>query len=1230
MSLITRMSLKNRLIVGLLTLVIAVFGVVATTSLNQETMPSVDLPSTSVQATVPGASPEVVEATVTEPLETALEGIGELETVTTTTSAGTMTAEVSWPFGKDSEEMTDTIRSAVDGAKANLPEDAEVEVLSYQMDDVPVTMFAVSGGDPETLGDRLESELVPELQAVDGVSNVDVTGQTEQRVDITFRPEDVAEKNVVESSVPDELTAAGTVVPAGQSSEGDESMAVEVGTEVDAVEQIEKTPLRTADGTVLLGDVADVELGSIEKTSLSRADGKDSVTVAVTKNQDANVVDVSHKVGDVLDRVGPQLGDDTQFSTIFDQAPEIEKSIHDLSVEGGLGLIFAIFVILAFLGSFRSTIVAAISIPMSLLIAMIGLMVGDYTLNILTLGALTIAVGRVVDDSIVVIENIRRRQGTTDLTVEDIVASVKQVAGAITASTLTTVAVFLPIAFVDGIAGQLFRPFSVTVSLALLASLLVALTIVPVFSYWVLRRSPKPLSPKRQAATDASYERWAAKQHERSVRRAERRQKTIDRRNAKRAAKGQEPLPAAVVEPVVAPAPGNGEASDRVDRLQQRSLPAILSALHHPWRTIAFSVVIFIITMMSASFLRTDLLGSAGQNSLYLTQTLPAGASLTASDEAAKKVEEVLGSDPDVETYSSTVNGPESGTENQFNITLTEDSETEVATNRIRTQLEDLGKDAGEVDLQDASGTTSEDVEIKLSGSDLGALGDAADEVTKTMADEAGVSNARNDLAADQPVIRVDVDREKAADYGYSQAEVGQAIAGALYGTEAGTVTLKGKERDIFLAPTHPDATPDEIRTLELPVTEVQTQNAQEDATDRVEEKTDARAEEAKRKAAEDADEQLESAREARDNAADQLEEARKALRDAENPPPAPSPGDMAADQVEQAREGVEQAEKGLEEANDSIDDIVDSQREQEQSQEEEQSLADEQAAIPDIKGEPITVDEIAKVEETETPATIAREDGDRQVTVFATPADGQLNAVTQAAQELQSSMDLPDGVSFDVGGASQEQEESFGQLGAAMAVAIVLVFLVMIATFRSFVQPLILLVSIPFAATGAVLLLLLTNTPLGIPSLIGLLMLIGIVVTNAIVLIDLINKLREHGMGLMDAIVHGTRLRLRPILMTAAATVFALVPMSLGLTGGGVFISQPLAIVVIGGLTSSTVLTLILVPALYLLVERRKETRAAHKEAKRAARRRADEERIAAEQIDVETAEVARRPEGE
>ncbi|WP_309132708.1 efflux RND transporter permease subunit [Brevibacterium sp.] len=1196
MSLITRMSLKNRLIVGLLTLVIAVFGVVATTSLNQETIPSVEIPGTMVQVTIPGASPEVVEETVTKPLETALDGVGDLESVTTTTSAGMMTANVTWPFGEDAEKMTDTVRSTVDSAKANLPDTAEVEVLSHQIDDVPVVMFAVSGGeDQQQLGDLLEKNLIPELQAVDGVADVQLAGQREQQVRITLRPDDLDAKNVVASSIPEELKAAGAVTPAGQSTVGDKSLSVAVGTEMDAVDMIGQTPLRTADGTVKLDEVADIDLEAVKATTLSRADGKDAVTISVTKGQDDNVVEVSHGVDDVLKTVGPELGDDIKFSTIFDQAPEIEQSIHDLSVEGGLGLFFAVLVILAFLGSFRSTVVAAISIPMSLLIAMIGLWVGEYTLNILTLGALTIAVGRVVDDSIVVIENIRRRQGTNRLTITDIVASVKQVAGAITASTLTTVAVFLPIAFVEGIAGQLFRPFSVTVTLALLASLVVALTIVPVFSYWFLRNSPKPLSPKRQATTDASYEKWVVRQRARAIRRAERRQAKIEKKNAKRAAKGREPLPVGGVDPTIEPA-RTGEASGRIDRLQQRSMPAILTALRHPGRTVALSVVVLLVTMMLGTLLKTDLLGGQSQNSLYVTQTMPPGASLSTSDEAAKRIEGVLADDPDVDTFSTTVSGPESGAENSFNITLAEGADTAAATNRIRSQIKDFGDEVGDVTVMDAGGGLDQDVEITLSGTDLESLSKAADAVTRKMAEADGVRAARNDLAAEQSVIQVDVDRTKAADEGYSQAEVGQAIASALHGAPAGTVTLEGVERDITIAATHPDATPDEIRSLELPVTEAQTRHAQEDASDRIKEKTERRADEAKRKAEDDSAEQLAAAREARDTAADQLEEARKALRDVRNPPPAPNPGEMRQEQIDQAEEGVEAAEKGLREANEAIDDIINGQEEQRQNQAEEERLADEQEAIPDLKGDSVTVDEIAEVSEAKTPATITREDGSRQVTVFATPAEGQLSVVSTEAQELTANMDLPDGVSFAVGGASAEQQESFAQLGMAMLVAIVLVLLVMIATFRSFVQPLILLVSIPFAATGAVLLLVLTNTPLGIPALIGLLMLIGIVVTNAIVLIDLINKLREQDLGLTDSIVHGTRLRLRPILMTAAATVFALLPMAFGLTGGGVFISQPLAIVVIGGLTSSTLLTLILVPALYLLVERRRERRAARR----------------------------------
>ncbi|MFC0674633.1 efflux RND transporter permease subunit [Brachybacterium hainanense] len=1215
MAALTRMSLLNRLVVGLVAALVGVFGIVATTSLNQETLPSLSTPGIIVTGVLPGASPDVVEKQLTEPVETALSSVSGIDTVSSESSTGQMTAIVMWPFGEDEDEMADAVRSTVDGVKGSLPAGAEVEVVSAAMDDTPVLQVAVSSsGDAAGLGERLESTLVPELEGVEGVSRVDVVGLAEKQLRITVRAQDAEDLDVPAASIPQALETAGVVTPAGQGLVDGKALSIEVGASLGTVEDVQAIPVTTADGdSVALADIADVELVDEARTSIAHAGGEEALIVSVVKDKDANVVAVSHGVRDALDRAGPELGEDVEFTTVFDQAPFIEQSIHDLTVEGGLGLLFAVLVILLFLGSFRSTLVAAISIPLSLLIAMIGLWAGGYTLNMLTLGALTIAVGRVVDDSIVVIENIRRRQGMSELTVPDIVDSVRQVAGAITASTLTTVAVFLPIAFVSGIAGELFSPFAVTVTLALLASLLVALTIVPTVSYWVLRRAPRPLPAAKQDRMDARYEAWQEKQESRALVRQRKKQVRIDRRNAKRAAKGRALLPDAALEHPLAPM-AEGEASTPVDGLQRAVMPSIRTALRHPGRTLALSLVILLVTLGMTSMLRTDLLGSQGQNTLSVSQTLPQGTTLEDSVAAAQPVEEALEDDPDVATYVSSLQAGSGSGANTFTVTLRDGADAPAATSRLRGALTGLDG-AGEVEVQDAaSAALSGDVEIRLTGEDIGALEKAADQVTAEGGELDGVESARNDLAGEQRIIRVDVDRAAAAEQGFTQADVGQAVAAAVDGAPAGTVTLEGSERDIVIAPTNPDASPEEIAALELPVSQRQTQRAQEAEQDDIEDITDERTAQAEREAEDAADEQLQAARDAREKASEAVQDARD-QRDALDDPQSMVPQDPAQalqEQKDAADEMVEQAEQGYQDAQDAVDDLIQAREDQEADREEQDALAERQKGLTDITGEPITVGEIAEVSEQPVPATISRQDGTRQITVSLTPGPDQLNVVSAGVAELTASTDLPDGVSFVVEGADAEMMESFTQLGIAMLAAIALVLLVMIGTFRSLVEPLILLVSIPFAATGAVVLLLLTDTALGLPALIGLLMLIGIVVTNAIVLMDLIGKLRAEGMELMDAVLHGTRLRLRPILMTAAATVFALVPMSLGLTGGGLFISQPLAIVVIGGLTSSTLLTLVLVPVLYVLVRGRRERKLERRAARRAERRRAQEERVA------------------
>ena len=307
---------------------------------------------------------------------------------------------------------------------------------------------------------------------------------------------------------------------------------------------------------------------------------------------------------------------------------------------------------------------------------------------------------------------------------------------------------------------------------------------------------------------------------------------------------------------------------------------------------------------------------------------------------------------------------------------------------------------------------------------------------------------------------------------------------------------------------------------------------------------------------------------------------------------------DTSAERRAESNELTEEQEQIADDQSQLADEQKELQDEQADLAEAQQDLAEEQSDIADLRAGPVQVRNVATVRSVLAPSTVTEIDGDRAVTVTATPDTDDLGALTAAVQQSLGGLDLAPGISADIGGASDDQAESFRQLGLAMLVAIVFVFLIMVATFRSLVQPLILLTSIPFAATGAVAGLLITDIPLGVPAMVGLLLLIGIVVTNAIVLIDLINKIRARGEGLESAVRHGARLRLRPIIMTATATICALIPLGLALTGGGAFISQPLAVVVIGGLVSSTLLTLVLVPALYVLTQRRGERKRARREA--------------------------------
>ncbi|MBL3685486.1 hypothetical protein D3248_00715 [Leucobacter zeae] len=1225
MSFLTRASLKNRLIVALVTAAVAVLGVFSMGALKQELMPSMTVPMAFVSAQSQGLAPEEMAEAVTEPVEQALDSVPGVTKVSSTTTSGSAEIMVEWPFDESDEDTLRTIRATADALKPTLPAGTEVQVFSGGADDMPaMVLSAGTSGDRAQFADALAQSVVPALQGVNGVQRVELSGREAQRIAIDLRQQDVAKLKVEPSAIAPVLEAHGAAMPAGQAESADGSLSVTLGSALGAssggdpeaaLEEIAALPIatQTSEGgtnVVRISDFADVRLESVPAETLSRVNGKPALTLQVMPAQGANVVEISHGVNAELDRLAPGLKAD--FVPVFDQAPYIEQSIHDLSVEGGLGLLFAVLVILAFLWSWRSTIIAAVSIPLSLLITLIGLWWSDNTLNILTLGALTIAIGRVVDDSIVVIENISRRRGSGPLEPAGVVASVRQVAGAITASTLTTVAVFLPIAFVSGIAGQLFRPFAVTVTIALLASLLVALTIVPVLAYWFMRG--KPASGAEPAAADAEAE-------------------------------DPEHVPSELDEIHSAP-----------DRLQRAIMPALNATRRHPAITLIVSGLILVGTLAMSVFIPTDFLGSSGAESIQLTQTPPpqkpadsgqgtddaadagAGADLIAAAEPVERALAKVDGVRDVMT-SIPVGGPTGGAPGgatgedpaiTYDVQLDDGADATAVGEAIERAMERV-PDAGEVKLatQDAfTAGAGDGIALQIRGTDPAALRKASDLLEKRLSDATGVKSVESELTGEQPVMRIALDEAKAAKLGFDRATVAAAVQAALEGQTVGRLMLGGQERDIVLRTPGSERTAEKLGEILLPVTPQQTAAAQKAASDKLQDEAEAQAEEARVQANNDLAAQVADAANQRAELVQQLGELTRQLAELQNAPIVPekprTPEEDAAVRAQQERAeqiaaiqgAIASAQAGIEGADQQIEGLREAQAESAEQLAEQQRAEAEQKQAAEATGKPLPLSTIATIEQELTAPTITRADGERQVALTVTPEPGRLDAASAAIDRAIDEVDLPSGVSFELGGVSAEQDEAFAQLGLAMLGAIMLVLLVMVATFRNFRGPLVLLISIPFAATGAILGLLLTGTPLGLPALIGLLMLIGIVVTNAIVLMDLVNRLREAGAGLDEAVEHGTRLRLRPILMTAAATIFALIPMSLGLTGGGVFISKPLAIVVIGGLISSTLLTLVLVPVLYTLVERRRERKIVKRAERRdrKAARRAEREAARAE----------------
>ncbi|HSO57080.1 MAG TPA: efflux RND transporter permease subunit [Paenisporosarcina sp.] len=994
MNFLTKFSLKNAAAVFIISFLLIVLGLYSFSRLKIDLLPNIEFPQLSVQVVYPGASPEDVDNLVVTPLEEKLEGIEGATEIQSVSYETIGIINLQFPFDTDLDRAEQQTESAIRGLE--LPEGAETEISRLSFGSFPIFNISLFGKDQENIEELLNKEVIPELNKIPGINSVSVGGLQEELLQITVNQEKAAEAGLSLGEIKEQIDQQIFSFPAGTVNDNDINIPVRVEEKLESIEKLQSLRLTSLFNPqaqpVELQDIASIEEVS-KQSEITRYNQEEALSMAVTKKQDANTVEVANRVIEVLD----QYNDRLEYAVGFDSAEGIEKSVETLVKEGLLGALFASLAVLIFLRNFRATIIAIISIPLSLLIAAIFLAQLDISLNIMTLGGMAVAVGRVVDDSIVVIENIfrRLRKSNEPMSNELVASSTKEILRAITSSTLTTIVVFLPIGFVSGITGEFFLPFALTVIFSLAASLLVAITIVPILARFAFK---KVKQQEKEDAMQRFYERvilWS---------------------------------------------------------LNRKAIILVLSVL-----------------LLGGSFALVPGLGftfipNEEAKLVQASVELPPSTSLERTNEVSLEVEKLLASSEEIKDVTTAVGSRDFATgiklENRAGYILTLNEDVDV-TDFVESLEEDMEVVVNGIspnstisvsELSTGGPPTNNNVSVDLFASDLEALSKAASDIEAYMNTVDSLKYVSNNFSEKQQQLVIQINSNKADELGVSGFQVLGTISDQTKPVSVGNLTLDDIDRSVQLSYDESLSGIDEIRTLQI-----------------------------------------------------------------------------------------------------------------------------------FTASGPVEVQDIATIEEIDSVTAIQKLDGKVFARIEAQIDAENIQKVSAEVEEgVKANVDLPEGVSLASGGGSDDTVEIFQQLGLAIASAIGLVYLTMLITFGQARIPFIILSSLIFVPIGALIGLVIAREPLSVSVMIGFLMLIGIVTTNAIVLVDRINQNRnDKGMLIREALVEAGKTRLRPILMTAFATIAALIPLALT-TSSGTLISKGLAVTVIGGLTSSTLLTLVIIPVMY------------------------------------------------
>ncbi|MEK3750337.1 efflux RND transporter permease subunit [Paenibacillus sp. FSL E2-8871] len=1024
-------SLRNKFAIWLLTIIIVFAGLYSGLTMKQETLPNISIPYLSVTTIYPGAAPEGVVNDVSKPLEQKLRNVDGVKTITSTSLENASSIQIEFDYGTNLDNATAAVREALN--EVSLPDNVQKPSISrFSLSSMPVVSLSLSNGDSEDLEELTriaENDIRPALEDVEGVASIQISGQYVKEVSLKFNQEKLKQYGLTEDTVKGIIQGSSLRVPLGLFEMDKAQKAVVVDGNITTVEDLKNVTIPVmptgaagagapgagagaagagaAGGaanmglpTVKLGELATIEVvGNSE--SISRTNGKESIGIQIVKANDANTVDVVNGVKDKTEELKAQYKG-IDLTVLLDQGKPIEDSVNTMLSKAVFGALFAVIIILVFLRNIRSTIISIISIPLSLLIAVLCLRQMDITLNMMTLGAMTVAIGRVVDDSIVVIENIYRRLSLSGEKLkgrELISAATREMFVPIMSSTIVTIAVFLPLALVSGMVGELFLPFALTMVFALLASLVVAITLVPAMAHSLFRNGLK----------------------------------------------------------------GKKTHSEKPDRMSAGYQKILNWCLSHKLVTFGVAVLLLAGSLFLIKPIGVSFMPSQEDKTVMLTYSPKAGQRTEEVQEQGLKAEKYILAQQHVDKmqYSIGGGGPMGmgGSSNSGLFFIVYDSNTPDFENVKEKLIEGLTAEVpdgvwGDMSAMMSGGMGGSTLTVNVFGDELDQIKPVADEIAKIVqADTTNFKDGETSLKEAYDQYTIVADQEKLSSLGLTAGQIAMKLAPAGTRPVLTEVEMDGKNYKVYIE------------------------------TDK---------------------------------------ETYKSIKEME------------------------------------------------------------EATLTSPLGISVPIGQVAKIENGSSPDSITRMDGKMKVDVTAEIISSDVNSASNLVKEKIDAMELPDGVTVSFGGVTEQINDTFGQLGIAMAAAIAIVYFVLVVTFGGGLAPFAILFSLPFTIIGVLVALLIAGETLNVSSLMGALMLIGIVVTNAIVLIDRVIHKEKEGMTTRQALLEAGGTRLRPILMTALATIGALLPLVTGLENSAGIISKGLGVTVIGGLISSTLLTLVVVPVVY------------------------------------------------